>query len=206
MRLILILVLAAVMIPFASASELLYSIKLDTSDNLELLEVKLVEGEMPYQLSDYVENYEAKAVSFKGEELQVVNLTISDFAYDAGEPVKASVKYLLLRYFANGKSVTLYNTEGNELLEIDVSQFSRCNEDEVCDFNENVKSCALDCTEEEVREREVEASFGEETPAAEEEAGTNRGGLKAGPYWPYILALALALAIALAFIIQARKK
>lgn len=203
MRLILIFLLAAVIIPFASASELLYSIKLDMSEDIELSEVKLIEGEMPYQLSEYVEHYEAKLISFKGEELQVINFTISDFAYDIDEPVKASVKYLILRYFVNGKSVKLYNPEDREILEIDVSQFSRCNEDEVCDFNENTKSCPSDCTEEEVQERE-ESKF--EITELEEDQEEKAEIPSIEQNWPYILILAIAVIIALVIIIKARKK
>lgn len=200
MRGIIFLIITAVLLPIASASELLYEIKLDVSDGIELSEVRLIEGEMPVQLSEYAENYEAKTLSFKGEELEIVNFTISDFAYDSPEPIKASTKYIILRYFVNGRAVKLYDPDGKEILEVDVSQFSRCNEDGICDFNENVKGCPGDCTEAEMAARAKD----EEAIVAEE--AREREKLPAEQYWPYILILAIAIIIAAAIIIKARKK
>ncbi len=202
-RALLLLVLALVLMPFALASNLLYSIELDTSgDNIELTEVRIISGEMPLQLVEYVERYEAKAVSFKGEELASVDFTISNYPTHSPGPIEIPEISIIMPYYPNARAVKLLDPEGEELLEVDVSQFSACNEDSICDYNENEKACPTDCTEGEVVEREATLEVAMEEIAEEEQEVPS----PVQQYWPYLLALVIAVIIAAAIIIKAKKK
>ena len=201
MKTLLIFVFVLLLLPCAYASELLYDIELDVFDEVTLVDVSIIEGQMPLQLSDYVESYEAKVMSFGGNNLLSVNFSLSTFAYDSDLPVDVGPVHVIASYFPNAKSVNVYNPAGNEVLKIDVSGFSRCNEDGFCDYNENEKSCPGDCTKEEVASRESKLD--------EKESVIETGMVVSGQakqYWPYLLVLALALVIAAVIIIKARKK
>ncbi|MFH1637050.1 MAG: hypothetical protein ABIB71_01340 [Candidatus Woesearchaeota archaeon] len=206
MRILHFILIFLLILPAAFAADLTYVIKLGLDEKgMSVEDIKLSQGETLVELAEYEYPFTATLYSFKEEKLQNINFTITGVLYteDIEETVLPSTIMIVLDYFSNGHNIIVLNPDGDELLNIDVSQFSGCNEDEFCDFNEYIGTCPSDCTEQDVQELE-EAITGEEIPVEETEEQEEFPLVE--QYGSYILILAIAGIIAVVIIIKARKR
>ncbi len=87
---------------------------------------------------------------FKGEVVNLKNEIVSEFYFDPkrgdSEFVEGKIK-IRAPYIPDGQKVTFFNSEGDQLLVIVVSESSFCNDDGVCnrDRGEDENTCPNDC-------------------------------------------------------------
>lgn len=160
MRKLIVFVLLLISLPrvFADTSShtLSYSIALHyDSGNFSLKSIDLVEVTSPIEREDG--GYKAKIVSFRGELLHETSFNVNVNRF-YGLPVsKETVQggssststnssvNLLLPYYPHAKTLQIMNNE-ELLLEADLSMFSTCNQNNLCDGSESIETCASDCT------------------------------------------------------------
>ncbi|MBI2651987.1 hypothetical protein HYX00_00855, partial [Candidatus Woesearchaeota archaeon] len=143
-----------ILLPFVFADTLSYSVVIGYDNGaLSLKDVLLIKAS-PMPASETGE-YKARILSFKGDVLfeTAFNVNLEPF-YSmplSKETVKPPQKLtkttfdLVLPYYANAKSIQILKNN-NLLLEIDLSKFSTCNENKVCDGSESLEACPGDCT------------------------------------------------------------
>ncbi len=156
MKWILFLAMVIVFIPAVfgdSLSSLSYSVLIDYNDGaLSLKDILLVKASSVQGSKEG--EYTARIISFKEETLfetgfninlePFYSMPLSKETAERKELTKTSFD-LLLPYYANAKSLRLFKGD-NMLLEIDLKQFSSCNENKICGGSESVESCPSDCT------------------------------------------------------------
>lgn len=79
---------------------------------------------------------------------------------------------LIFPYYPNAKKIEILDENGNKKLDIDLSSYARCNENNFCDFNEDIQRCPEDCRKEVSRpeaEQQPQEEAVQEEPAALEE-------------------------------------
>jgi len=88
---------------------------------------------------------------FRGEIINFKNEVASEFLFDPrrGNPsfLEGKIK-VKAQYVPDGQKVNFYDSQGNQLLTIFVSESSFCNDDGTCNFDkgEDEKTCPNDCT------------------------------------------------------------
>ena len=151
---IIALLTALVLLPQAFAQSLSYSVVIGYDNGaLSLKDILLIKASpMP---ASKTEEYTARIISFKEDILfeTAFNVNLEPF-YSiplSKETAKAPQKLtkttfdLLLPYYANAKSLRILKND-NMLLEVDLSKFSTCNENKICDGSESPEACPGDCT------------------------------------------------------------
>ena len=81
-------------------------------------------------------NAVARLYSFKNEELVVTNFDLP------GEGENMSLE---MPYYNLGKEVVILNTNGEEVLRVDVAAFAKTCEDGICQDHESYYTCSQDC-------------------------------------------------------------
>lgn len=159
MRKVIVLLAVLVLLPqvFAqslSSQSLSYSVIMEYNEGVfSLKDILLIKASPPP--ASKTGEYTARIISFKGDVLfeTTFNVNIEPFysmplSKETAKPSQQLTKTtfdLLIPYFANGKS--LHILRDNELLfETDVSKFSTCNENNICEGFESTQTCASDCT------------------------------------------------------------
>lgn len=151
MKKISMLAVALVMLPVLFAQSLSYSVSIHyESGKLALGEVSLVQVSPSPALAG--KEYTAKIISHTGHILYETSFAIetsrvfapSDIPEISQMPEETTLN-LLLPYFANAGKIAI-EKGGAVLLEIDVSMFSVCNENALCEGTETAEICPSDCT------------------------------------------------------------
>ena len=132
------------------------------NDNYSVKSLDVVIGDFNY-LPDYEiwkgKLYNGRVVSFRGNILGyfmlphglAIGICYDEIGEDGemhGGCESLSEGELLVRmpYFPNGKYADIYDTEGNKVLTIDISEKATCNENDVCDRPvEDSRNCPQDC-------------------------------------------------------------
>lgn len=157
-------IIALMMIAFALAADsaieqVSYSILLNyDSGKFNLENILLIESQ-PMPVSEGNE-YKAQVVSFSKRILYETSFTVQLIIFHAppataeGEIpqskesdiflTKTTVD-LILPWYPNAENILITRNE-SKVIEIDVSRFSMCNENAVCDGNETLKFCPNECT------------------------------------------------------------
>lgn len=153
MKKIIALIAALVLLPVVFADTLSYSVMIEYDEgSFSLKDILLIKAS-PMPVSKTGE-YTARIISFKEESLfeTAFNVNLEPF-YSiplSKETAKAPKKLtkttfdLLMPYFANGRSLQIMRND-ELLFETNLSKFSTCNENSVCDAFESVESCPSDC-------------------------------------------------------------
>jgi|SRR3989338_2564743 len=154
MRKIIFLTILLVLMPAVFADILSYSVFIEYSNGaLSLKDILLIKA-TPMPASETGE-YTARIISFKEEVLfeSAFNVNLEPY-YSfplSKETAKSSRKLtkttfdLLPPYYVNAKSFQILKND-NMLLEVDLTKFSTCNENKICDGSESLQSCISDCT------------------------------------------------------------
>lgn len=108
---------------------LLYSVDIYyNSGDLSEQGIKILEGDVPDQrlekFIDPSEAYAAKIISQNGDVLYLSKFEMGIFAFDLGQLDETFVT-ILVPYFAEGKTIEIYNPQGELKLSVDISRFSR---------------------------------------------------------------------------------
>lgn len=161
--------------------ESVYSILIKrVNDKILLQDIIFVEGQVSDYLDQPEEGYTARIITFKEKNLFSYNFSaykelIIEPGYDNLRNTHNESEDLILiefPYYPNAKKIEIFDETGKLKLEIDLSSYARCNENDFCDFNENINNCAEDCREEIVIEKpkeQQEEETEEITPAAPQE-------------------------------------
>lgn len=147
-----------------------------TNDDLSLKSIELIGG----PISNYqpTQGYKAKMLSFQSKELFNYNFTVGQIPFFSGpitEKQYNTSEELITStfpYYNNAKKIEIFDETGKLKLEIDLSSYARCNENDFCDFNENLATCPEDCRTEVVIEKpqeQITEEVKEQTPTAPEE-------------------------------------
>ncbi len=154
MKKIIVLLVALVLLPQVFAQSLSYSVIMEYNEGAFSLKDILLIKASPMPVSKTGE-YTARIISFKEETLFETAFSVNlepfysmPLSKETAKPSQKLTKTtfdLLMPYFTNGKSLQILRH--NELLfETDLSKFSTCNENSVCDASESLESCLSDCT------------------------------------------------------------
>jgi len=154
MKKLIVLLITLALLPQVFADTLSYSVIINyDNETLSLKDILLIKASpMP---ADKTGEYTTRIVSFKGDLLFETNFNINldplysmplskETATSSKRLTKTSFD-LVLPYYSNAKIIKILK-ENKLLLEIDLSRFSACNENHVCDGAESVSSCPGDCT------------------------------------------------------------
>lgn len=197
-KLIIVILLILALPSIAAAEDLSYVVvmKFDGS-SFTPESLDLAAGSAPDIILQPEDGYIAKVISFSEKELYLFKFTASLHVYDAPFQPEEKFIQLIFPHFDNAEMLEIYSPDNKKLmLSIDLSDYSICNEDEVCDASEDLEHCASDCTEETVTEDSVAEDISVEEEREQEEYQTS---------WVYIIPIIIALIIALILIIKARK-
>lgn len=182
-RKIILLILIAIL-SLNSALANIFVIDLQrTGETISFSETNIAEGNGPnYDPQDY--GYKATIYSFKNETLFSQNFSVGEPEI-IERPIDPNATYefgritpneelitLTFPYYNNAKKIEILDETGKLKLEIDLSGYARCNENDFCDFNEDMQRCPEDCREEIVVEKpqeQITEEVKEPTQAAIEE-------------------------------------
>lgn len=150
-----IICLSLIPITYASSNDLLFSLSLEYNyGNITIKDIKLIKGYAPnvndigrYSLSMYSFNatllYNTK---FDIPTKIAMDLPRGNFTQKLYTDEDGSYGFvtLVLPYFKNAKTIKIF--KGEELkLEIDISSFATCNENNICDNRETHELCPDEC-------------------------------------------------------------
>ncbi len=154
MRKLIAFALLLALLPSALADALSYSISLQyDTGKLSFKSIELVGVSSPTETADG--EYKAKIVSFRGETLYATSFNVN-LKRLYGLPVSRETAQrsitsnnisvnLLLPYYPTAQHIAI-SKEKEELLQIDVSKYSACNQNRICDITETSETCPEDCT------------------------------------------------------------
>lgn len=186
-KLLFVIIIVCSFAIIGSAAENNYVITLQrTNTELSLLDLKFAEGLGPDYIDQPEEGYKALMLSFKGEEMlrfnlsvnepiiieQSSNLNLTPQEIENIQNPKTEKIYLNFPYYNNAKKIEILDETGKLKLEIDLSSYARCNENNFCDFNEDIQRCPEDCRKEVAKpqsEQQLQEEAVQEEPAALEE-------------------------------------
>jgi hypothetical protein len=146
-----------------------FEVKYDLENNkLELNDLDLIEDGDVYSDSEFV-THDIKLFSFNDEVLYNYSYYWNAMAsYDyfplddntiGPEKPNYDLLQLNIPYFRNGKEIRVTDLSTREMVIIDVSKYASCNEDYVCDFGEDERSCPEDCRIEIIYESDVQENI-----------------------------------------------
>ncbi len=210
----LILLISLIILTNAYAIDISYVISLQkTNDKLSLISIELADGPGQDYIDQQEYGYKANILSFKEEILFTVNFTIEKDIIERRDTnateyeQSEEIADLTFPYYNNAKKIEIYDETGELKLEIDLSSYARCNENEFCDFNENKGVCPEDCEKEAaiIPVEEAPKEIIEEKVATEEktnletleEKGINRN---------LLIVIGILFLIFIIILISARKK
>jgi len=112
------------------------------NQTLTLEEIELVEGYAPDYFLEPILPYKAEVISFKEEKLYSFEFPIELHVYDRPEAdvpdLTERIVSLIFPYFDDAKELMIYSPEDRLLLKVDLSEYSQCDKENICDFEEPI--------------------------------------------------------------------
>lgn len=152
----------------AEQQNLVYTLTVDYQDGkISISDIKLFQSDGPLDMQSDKGSYILKLFSFSEEllyqtnfgfQLELFGAPLPEWFDDQGNQIyipdatetgvmalEESSLVLVVPYYSNAKKVGIF-LDDERLAERDISEFSTCNENEVCDESETIEICPQDCT------------------------------------------------------------
>ena len=164
---IIVLMIMALFINIVQGADLSYSLTLDYDNGVITTEdLELIEGSAPDRNIQPENGYTANVISFDDEILYSFKFafaTTISYAlprewfdengtqiYFPNETEQTALdqttEVLIIPYYETAKSIEIYDPDDIRILLVDVSEYSICNLNEICDGDESPETCPQDCT------------------------------------------------------------
>jgi hypothetical protein len=145
-KIIYILALMILVVPVL-AEDVYMEVCLDFTENtIDNSCIELYEGlpNDPEYFFDFEEYYVGKVYSFDDEVLYAFNFSKGKNVYDTGLPVEVWFNTLSFPYYSNINRFEVWD-DREVVYVLDLSVYAQCNQDNICDLNENIRTCPSDC-------------------------------------------------------------
>lgn len=150
----------------ASAQETLIVCLEMTENSMASNCVDVLDGEPDEYLAEYDSSYKANVYSFKGEILTTFNFEkIVDFYNEETGEQEELEDTISFPYYKNVNKLEIL--DGRKVaLSVDLSEYAKCNENNICDAEETIEDCPEECKEEEPTQVTIIQPVKEETSTA----------------------------------------